>query len=449
MSEKNNSASRSEAFRSAIAIFIEERRDTKLKGNEEDAATAARYEYATWLEDAARRVEQIQAVTHVLKATHPNARGSSLHQIPAELPQHQEVGSHLLGASFAEDIVGNAAALDVFKLLGMEVNGKRLLDWMQVGDPDLQAALSENAGTAKKWMQAFSSLIRQEQQPASHVMAKQLYWLTGEEPTDDSQYHLLQPLFSSTLAHAVHVDIQDARFGDSNKAARQARRENIPHEGAYYDYRNLAVRKLGGTKPQNISQLNSERGGVNYLLPSLPPHWHVHNRIKVLHVGSVLDSFHWFEDVQELLTSLSELLLSNPAAIQKTREKREALAQALGQQLALFGNSIRLSQEPGWTRTPDCHLPLCERLWLDPERTALPLRETHASEDADFNAAFTWENWPDQVASRFANWLNHQLHQAGLAAVGDVEYHYWARQVLLDVDWPLPLQCHAVAGGAS
>lgn len=77
------------AFRAAIAGFIDARREAKLKGNEGDAAAAAaaKYSYDAWLADAVRRVSQIQAVTHVLKATHPDARGSSLHITPSRLPQ--------------------------------------------------------------------------------------------------------------------------------------------------------------------------------------------------------------------------------------------------------------------------------------------------------------------------------------------------------------------------
>jgi CRISPR-associated protein Csy1 len=76
----NELTDRGKAFRAAIADFIDTRREAKLKGkDEDDADTASKYDYATWLTDAARRVSQIQAVTHVLKATHPDARGSSLH----------------------------------------------------------------------------------------------------------------------------------------------------------------------------------------------------------------------------------------------------------------------------------------------------------------------------------------------------------------------------------
>lgn len=391
---------------------------------------------------------KFRRLPHVLKATHPDARGSSLHVSPSALPQHAEIGSHCLSAEFAEDVVGNAAALDVFKFLKTEVEGKRLMDWMQGADPDLQAALSASADTAQTWMKAFASLVRQEESAASHVMAKQLYWLVGEEPSENGEYHLLQPLFSSALAHEVHADIQRVRFGEANKVARQARRDKVPHDKAYHDYRDIAVRKLGGTKPQNISQLNSERGGINYLLSSLPPKWSSSNRIKLLHVDSVLSAFRWFEDVPALLKALSDFLLSDPEQTKETRETREGLEQALGQQLALFGESIRLSQEPGWTRNLNCQLPLCEKIWLDPERTELPLRDTHEKEDADFNASYTWGDWPDEVASRFASWLNTYLRDKKITAVGDTEHQHWAKQAFIEeVSWPIPKQRRAIGGG--
>ena len=151
-------------------------------------------------------------------------------------------------------------------------------------------------------------------------MAKQLYWLAGDTPHDDGHYHLLQPMFSSTLAHAVHAEIQDARFGETNKAARQARRENKPAETMYRDYRNLVVRKLGGTKPQNISQLNSERGGTNYLLPSLPPPaWKSREFANLLRLDSVFDdsrgALKRFGGIRELLDALADFLRKNPEPV--------------------------------------------------------------------------------------------------------------------------------------
>lgn len=434
--------SRQAVFRTAITHFIATRREEKLKGAPD---TQGKYDYAIWLADAARRSSQIQAVTHVLKASHADARGSSLHVQPRDLPQHAEIGSHLLGEDFAEDVVGNAAALDVYKFLKVEVDGQRLLDWIMAGDGDLAAALSRNTDEARAWMQAFAKLVRNDTQPSTHPLAKQLYWLVGEEPQQDEQYQLLQPLFASSLAHVVHADIQVARFGDDNKLARQRWRERKPHEQPYRDYPGLAVRKLGGTKPQNISQLNSERGGINYLLPSLPPRWSPRKRIRVLKRDSVFDDFLWFGNVRHLLGMLVRFLRSNPARILPTRQHREAIEQAIGQELALFGVTIRAAQPAGWSRTNDCRLPACERLWLDPDRTELQDRIDAAhpewtEEDATFKRDYHWGSWADQVAERFGNWLNHQLRQAKLVTMAEKERSHWARQAILDVAWPIPLQ---------
>lgn len=446
---------RREAFRTSIAGFIEARREAKLKDNNDDADAASKYDYATWLADAARRVGQIQAVTHVLKAAHPDARGSSLHAAPSSLPRHAEIGTHSLGEAYVEDVVGNAAALDVFKLLKLEVDGRRLLEWMQAGDADLQSALSGDGQQAQEWMQAFASLVREDAAPATHPMGKQLYWLVGENPHDDANYHLLQPLFASSLAHAVHAEIQDARFGETNKELRQARRESRPVDGSYRDYSNLAVRKLGGTKPQNISQLNSERGGVNYLLASLPPAaWKPRDGTDLLQLDSVFNEkrgpFFWFGEVRRLVRDLVDFLDTDLEANKDTRDRVNALAGQLGEQLALFGAAVRDRRQPGWTRDEDCRLPDVEQLWLDPERSELPPRSDpdhpHRQEqDLAFTAAYTRGDWADEVATRFARWLNQQLRGRSekLIALGEAEVHYLARKAILDVAWPVPLRRRA------
>jgi len=455
----NELTDRARAFRAAIAGFIEDRREAKLKDKESNTA-ASRYDYATWLADAARRVGQIQAVTHVLKATHPDARGSNLHVIPSSLPQRAEIGSHLLlDEDYVADVVGNAAALDVFKLLKVEVDGKRLLDWMQAGDADLRAALSDNVEQAQDWVRDFASLVREDAQPASHTMAKQLYWLAGEDPRDDANYHLLQPMFASSLAHVMHADIEDARFGETSKRSRQARRDSKPGD-AYRDYRGLVVRKLGGTKPQNISQLNSERRGMNYLLASLPPStWKPKAGANLLKLDSVFDigrgAFFVFGEVRELLRALADFLKTNPDQNKGTRDRIEASVQAISQELALFGTTVRSSYSAGWSRDTNCRLPLCEQLWLDPDRIELPLRDEpehprRREDELAFNQAYELGDWPDEVATRFGLWLNGQLRKRSevLAALGEAEMRHFASNAILDVAWPIPLQRRAKTGAA-
>jgi CRISPR-associated protein Csy1 len=455
MSRPTDSGTRSLQFRAAIAGFIEARREAKFKGHEGTAGTASKYEYAVWLADAARRVRQIEAVTHVHKATHPDAKGTSLHVAPQSLPAHREVGSHLLGEDFAEDVVGNAAALDVYKLLKLEVDGRRLLDWMREGDPDLRCALSEDAELADEWMGAFASLVRREPKIGSDTLAKQVFWLVGARADQDGDYHLLQPMFASSLAHAVHADIQEARFGDGNKAARQAFREKTKHPTSYRDYRNLVARKLGGTKPQNVSQLNSERGGVNYLLPSLPPEVRDERTLKVHTYESALLPFQWFEDVNNRVRALADFLRSiqNETSTVDRREDRDQQVQAIADLFATFGATVRARYPAGWTRDQGAKLPWCEQLWLDPERVDLPDREggddaQGREDDRAFREDYHRGDWCDQVATRFAQWLNQRLRERDLPLLAEAEVQHWAGKLVLDVAWPVPQRRRAVRGGA-
>ena len=120
------------ALRAVIADFLKKRLDDKLEKikDDDEAAPARRAELqqafipATWLEDAARRVGQIQAVTHSLKPIHPDAKGTNLYTPPQALAALPVVGSHCLGDDFAGDVVGNAAALDVYKFLKLEHQGR-------------------------------------------------------------------------------------------------------------------------------------------------------------------------------------------------------------------------------------------------------------------------------------------------------------------------------------
>jgi CRISPR-associated protein Csy1 len=438
---------RAQAFRQAITDFIEERRKSKEKEKNYDPNE---YAYDTWLADAASRAHHLKMVTHPIKFTHSAIKGAtSINFIPKQGELHSEIGTHSLGENIQEDFaITDAKHLAVHSLLtNVVVEGRRLIEWIRYSDTDLLMALHDDSEIAKVLMTGFNKVIQHEDDIiSSSYLAKQVFWLCGEDPTDNNQYHLLQPMFSSSLEEAIHKEIIDSR--EAIFISRGTKKQSPTYDD-HHTYPALVGRTIGGSNAQNVSPRNNARGGINYLLSSLPPKWMSNNRIRLLYVDSALNAFRWFEDVPDLLKSLSDFLLSDPEKNKETREKREELEQALGQQLALFGESIRLSQEPGWTRNTNCRLPLCEKLWLDPARTELPLREAHEQEDADFNTAYTWGDWPDEVASRFASWLNVYLREKKITAVGDAEHKHWAKQAFIEeINWPIPLQRRAIGGGA-
>jgi len=403
------------ALRQLMQGFIAERLQSKV---EKLAPDDPRYEklqqqfqYDTWLADAARRVTQLQVVTHSLKAVHPDARGTNLYVEPGNLSNHALVGSHLLGGDFAQDVVGNAAALDVYKFLKLELDGTNLLSLAQMGDGVFKAALSDNPELAEQWCGAFAGITEGSAVPTSHSRAKQLYWLTGDDPTDNDEYHLLAPLHATSLMHRVFSELNECRFGERFKLARQARREGKVDE-SYYDYPNLAVRKLGGTKPQNISQLNSERGGVNYQLASLPPVWRTQSVRPIYHIESAFSSYHRRQNVRKALGPLLRFLKTDPDKNMHTRNQVDQQIDSLLDELVLFSAELR-SLTPGWSNHTDCRLLDWQRCWLD--------------SGAEFDEAAPTD-WPADLCRSFALWLNQQLKNADLP-VADPEHNEWARRM--------------------
>lgn len=414
-----------ESIRQLIQRFIDERLAGKLEKLAADDpkcdALTEQFGFANWLGDAAHRVGQLQVVTHALKATHPDAKGSSRYVEPSELPDLPLVGSHLLTADFSGDVVGNAAALDVYKFLQLRHEGSSLLELALAGDPSFRAALSDDADTADKWAKAFANIIQPKGGEASHARAKQIYWLTGDDPTDGEEFHLLSPLYATSLAHRIFRQINADRFGDDAKAARQARRENEPMDLGYRDYPGLAVQKLGGTKPQNISQLNSERGGNNYLLASLPPKWKSQGIKPPLHTESVFKRFGRRREVRWLVSDLLRFLKTDPVENRDTRDRVDSYIAALIDELVLFASEFQVL-EPGWSADAACRLPLEQQLWLDAGR---------AEEDEAFARQREQEEWAEPIRATFARWLNQWLKPLGAS---DDEHREWQARLKRQLD---------------
>lgn len=411
-------------LRNTIEAFIRGRLAAKLeKLKPEEAEKRAHLEQGhrseTWLADAARRVGQIQLATHTLKPIHPDARGTSLYVKPATIGEPGLVGTHSIGDHGADDVVGNAAALDVFKFLKLEHGGQSLMALALARDVSFLKALSKDGSMAREWCDAFASIVEPKSAPASHTLAKQVFF-----PLHDGGYHLLAPLFPTSLAHVAQLKMREDRFGEAAKAAREAKKNGAGFAHGYREYPNLAIQKFGGTKPQNISQLNSERHGENWLLPSLPPTW-VSARIRPpLGAGSVFDRYFGRRREVRALTKILRGFLEKTHHNNVAIRRHRALLVAQICEEALQYATLLLQLEPGWSSDAACQLHESEQLWLDPFRV---------STDPEFLKRRRWGDWPDQVAHRFGNWLNAEITSKGLT-LGEAEHEQWAHDFSGDLN---------------
>jgi len=404
---------RLESFKTFIREYLRQRLEEKLA-----KATAGqreklrrKYEPAFWLADAAKRVAQLKAVTHSLKAVHSKASGTNLFCRPASLSRTDLLGSHALPENFHIDVVGNGAALDVYKFLRQVHEGRTLLDWLEAGDPDALAALSAEPEKSVALAEAFLNLKEQTSALASHTLAKQVYWLTGNEPTYDSQFHLLAPLYPTSLVHYVFQKVQDHRFGEEAKEAREAKKNKTWHENEARDYPNLAIQKIGGAYPTNVSFLNSERKGVNYLFPSLPPMW-INRLVRPPKGDSLCEAFGQRPATSRLIRDFKIFLDSNPKPNQETRKKRNQYLADIIDEFIVYASKLKLLP-PGWTKEASCRLPQEEKDWLEPN-PGVP------GGSAD-------QGQPDEISNKiircFANWLNSILDQP--LPAGEVEQAFW------------------------
>lgn len=400
-------------LRAVMADFLKKRLDDKLEKIKDDDEAAP----ATWLEDAARRAGQIQAVTHSLKPIHPDAKGTNLYAPLQTLPALPVVGSHCLGDDFAIDFVCDAKLLPIVAFLKLMHQGRSLLALALARDADLAAALSDDPAQAQDWISAFAALTEPRGRLASHTLAKQLYWLTGGDPHDDAGYHLLAPLYASSLAHRVYQTVQDDRFSEQAKAAREAKKAGAFSERPVREYPQLAVQQLGGTKPQNISQLNSERRGNNFLLASLPPTWRPIDLKPLLNTESMFSRYSRRPEVKRLVTALLAFFKSDPVRNVETRARRAEGVNALIDEFLQLSAELR-SLPPGWSQTPACHLSGAEKHWLDPDGVARACAASSQPLPTDS---------PEQISTAFANWLNAQLRDP--LPMGDPEFLEWRKQM--------------------
>ncbi len=398
-----------------ILEYVQQREAEELKNVKDDAKRlkiAAKYEPQTWLSEKARTAKSVAAsswqsfsdVTHVAKFVHGGAEASSVSTTGAK-----ETDGYISTPSVAMltyDTACNAAALPIKPFLLLEHDGRTLIDALRQGDVSPLLEIAPDETTAQEWASAFISAF-EAKEPDAH-MIKQCYW-----PVPSDGYHLQIPLYPTSFAQAIYASIQRAKFSGEAKATRKARSDEQESDREDVRYPNLAIQSFGGSNKQNISQLNSPRGGKAYLFSCAPPTWKRRNA-PPLHISSVFPSCFERQVRSRHIKPLQEFLYSvrdkdTNARIRKHREGRvDALIDVILSQAA----DIQQMQ-PGWSADPDCRLPLAEQYWLDPER---------AETDEGFRSERDAADWQTEVANTFAIWLSRKLERNGLAFGADEQH---------------------------
>ena len=445
--EKEEVTERSQRIRQTLQAHVASRLAKAVNkwGSKNDAmalqgiaAAHEKYQLSNILEKG-RKASGVAIATHIAKGIHPDLKIQQATNLLVrfhDLPALHELGSHALNSQESlADTTGNgalnAAAYELYLLLDCKTEATTLGALLQSGDADAVRALGHESAQTDKLAEEIVLLLESKcSKPSVQTLSKQIYWFTGSNPANDNDYCLLAPLYPASLVHQAYLQIHPTRYGLANLAARRAKRDGTTHEGAYEEYRDWALQKMGGTKPQNISHLNSERRGDNYLLSSLPPPaWKPNLRYLPAHCSSAFDrAFGARPAVRSTVKAFLAFLQTDLEPNRHTRQKVDGFLDSLVDEVVIYAGELQ-SQTAGWSlddRYDDLALP--EKLWLDPERANLP-------QEIEFEQHWRRKEWPAQVGKRFANWLNAQLQ--GKLPVGDAEAREWKRVLLADESFML------------
>lgn len=370
-------------------------------------------EIREWAKNASAKIKQLKIATHLLKASHPYAKGTNVFCEPQQVPDTACVSSKYT-CDGVQDVVGNAACLGFYSFLMLDFQGSTILELIDSADTDLAKIFSDVPDESQQLFEDFLSVKSTSTAVSSHTFAKQLYWLIGDEPLDDTHFHILAPQYSSALAQYVYEVIRDDLFGDLAKSAREAKKKKVTSELTVNDYADLAIQKLGGSKPQNISKLNANRSGINYLLPSLPPTQNKNGVRPIYWRESFFRGLERHSKIRAGLDTLRKFLDSKRAKNEKTRDRREDLLCRLIDEIESRALML-LDLEPGWTKDERCKLSDSEKLWLDPGRSNVDTNFANLRNNLD---------WQKSVSQKFGSWMNNQLGKN--LELGDVEFDYWS-----------------------
>lgn len=396
----------------------------KLKADDvaEHGKLLEKYEVETWLEDASLRISQLRLATHTPKQHHPDSKASAMFYSNTA-KTHDYVGSE--GLKLDADVIGNAAVLDVFKMLRLSFKGIPLLERLLNAEAEFINALSVKSETAQLRYERFLAFSQLPTELNAGRLSKQVLF-----PVKDNEYHTLVILYPSALVHRAYQQLSHDRFSEESKSVREARFKKLHHEQESREYPNLLVQNFGGSKPQNISQLNSDRRGSMWLLPSIPPTWQgqqieLPKRVSVF-TGYLTNR----KDIKPLLQKIVVLYRKEDRRNNvEFRSKRDDLVSKLADCVIDMSFELQQSAPSGWTRNSD--FSLAESFWLDyGYREALFDKEDASEltdEEAEWLQAYRERDWHTEVGYNFSKWLNEILtKKAKIVDLDDHEARAWS-----------------------
>jgi len=352
--------------------------------------------YEQWFGWALDFGKESYLATHIAKLTHSSSKGSSI-----DVRYHNSCDKYndqyvctssqpVLDAAYPDNKYSS-----ISQLYNTVVNGTVIGDVLRENAGKYLCCFTSNEKLLHMWTENFTAYIKNEQKQ-SYFLSKQVY-----SPILDNKYHLLLPLTSSSLVHAVHLEHKKYFEDKGLIEARVQKGKDKYSSFEYKTYPNKAYIHVTGSNHSNASSLNGKRGGRIALMAAMPPQW----QPKPISYGkrsSVFDKTLAYELKQPINDLRKYLLLIKNKELSVSEPKRNAAVRSklkiISDQFFDYINLVNLNEQASWTF--ESYLPIEQQLLFEPWR-----------EDENAKAIKLGSKWKKTLCNSYGVWLNKQLNK--------------------------------------
>lgn len=371
-----------------------------------DKAEKKKQSPVEWMSSAVANLPRYYLATHIAKFTHPDAKAELydesasagngyLTTTDAELKEDFVVQGGAAYMPLASFLVKRFSELEDEKERTSDLNALTAWEHLQQDTDFIQREFTDLGLDYKNLRQQILAIKKCPVPSKTDRLLKQVYF-----PIGDDTYHLLSVMPPTSLMFCMTDKIEKA-----SRHSRFCHDEKSEQYGESYNFiPDLTRISFGGTKPQNISCLNTPMG-VDVLLSISPE---ISGRaVHVPKKNFFFDSLYWRVFLDEI-GALHRLFINERNNL-SVREKRDRCIRSIVWKI--WYTADKLQDLPGgWSE--NTNLPESQKIWLDSGKYELQQKD---------------DKWIADVSQDFARWLNVVYSkQKGALPLGPVERHAFA-----------------------
>ena len=347
-----------------------------------------------WLNKWTPKAKDISFATHVAKLTHSSSKGSSILDETQKRDERYLTTNTLIDPDI-DTASANAASLPVAELLKLSVDATSILDKLKAGDSSFLKHLTDDDALVDTWYNNLRQAAYDAQKKRSYFLNKQIYFPIDE---GNSEYHLLLPLLSSSLIHAIHAELKRAA-GEAKEAREQRKKERYSPKKVI-SYPNKGSIHVTASNHSNASSLNGKRGGRIALFSTMPPQWQsklpaIKNKETIFDATLRYQLREPIIQLQNYLALLinKQLSMNDPIRHAAIMTKLQAISEVFFDYITIIKQN---ETEAGWTIQSD--LKIEQQLLFEPNRV----------DKAALNAKVD-KKWLHELSDAYGRWLNKRL----------------------------------------